>query len=117
MDLDHCGAMMTLLQGVDIDGDTFGRDAYRETGPGENFLSTAHTLRHYATANFEPAIAEAGAFETWSETGAQTSDQRATARWQHMLADFEPPPLDRTIQSELADFVRERKNATPDTWH
>ena len=52
MDLDQCGAMMTVLQGFGTDEEAFGRDAYDETGPGENFLSTRHTLRHYQTANF-----------------------------------------------------------------
>ena len=40
MDLDHCGAMLKLLQGFQTDDEAFGKDAYFETGPGENFLST-----------------------------------------------------------------------------
>ena len=47
-----------MLQGFATDAEAFGRDAYQETGPGQNFLSTQHTLRHYATANFQPDIRE-----------------------------------------------------------
>lgn len=117
MDLDHCGAMLKLLQGFDTDDEAFGRDAYLETGPGENFLSTAHTLRHYATANYQPSIAEAGPFETWVENGRLSADQRAAIRWRQMLADYQDPPMQQGIRDALLDFVQERKAAMPDEWY
>ncbi|SMO73790.1 trimethylamine methyltransferase family protein [Ruegeria faecimaris] len=117
MDLDHCGAMLKLLQGFETNEEAFGRDAYFETGPGENFLSTKHTLRHYAAANYEPQISDAGPFETWSENGALTSDQRATARWHQMLNDYQRPEIKPGIQAALEDFVSERKARMPDEWY
>ncbi len=117
MDLDHCGAMLTLLQGFATDAEAFGRDAYLETEPGQNFLSTQHTLRHYATANFQPDIREAGPFETWFENGSLTADQRATARWKQMLADYQQPPMDAAILAALEEFVAVRKSSMPDAWY
>ena len=117
MDLDHCGAMMTMLQGFETDEEAFGRDAYHETGPGQNFLSTQHTLRHFATANFQPDIPEAGPFETWSENGSPTADRRATARWKQMLADYTPPPMEEDVLSALNEFVAGRKASMPDEWY
>ncbi|WP_237212534.1 trimethylamine methyltransferase family protein [Ruegeria lacuscaerulensis] len=117
MDLDHCGAMLKLLQGFGTEDEAFGRDAYLETGPGENFLSTSHTLRHYTSANFEPQISDAGPYETWAENGSLTSDQRALARWRQMLADYQQPEIKPEIQAALEDFVAERKASMPDEWH
>ena len=117
MDLDHCGAILKLLQGFETDEEAFGRDAYYETSPGENFLSTSHTLRHYTTANFEPQVSDAGPFETWSENGALTADQRATARWHQMLNDYQQPEMEPGIQGALEDYVAERKAQMPDEWH
>ena len=117
MDLDHCGAMLKLLQGFDTDDEAFGRDAYLETGPGENFLSTHHTLRHYATANFEPQIADAGPFETWSEQGALTADQRATARWHQMLNAYQRPDMSPGVLAALEDFLATRKAQMADQWY
>lgn len=117
MDLDHCGAIMKMLQGFDVDEEAFGRDAYLETGPGENFLSTAHTLRHFATANFQPDIPEAGPFETWSDNGSLRVDQRATARWKTMLKDYQAPQIDDGIRSNLEAFVAERKASMKDEWY
>lgn len=117
MDVDHCGAMLKLLQGFDVDDEAFGRDAYLETGPGENFLSTSHTLRHYKSANFEPQIPDAGPFETWTENGALTSDQRATARWRQMLDDYQQPEMNPGTKAALEGFVSERKASMPDEWY
>ena len=117
MDLDHCGAMLKLLQGFGTDDEAFGRDAYLETGPGENFLSTGHTLRHYTSANFEPQIPDAGPFETWTENGSLTADQRASARWRQMLAEYQQPEIKPEIQAALENYVSERKAAMPDEWH
>ncbi len=117
MDLDHCGMMMTMLQGFGTDAEAFGQDAYYETGPGENFLSTAHTLRHYKTANFQPDILEAGPFETWEENGSQTYAQRATARWKQMLKDHTEPQMEPQTRAALEKFVAERKASMPDEWY
>ncbi|WP_371225324.1 trimethylamine methyltransferase family protein [Roseovarius sp. 2305UL8-3] len=117
MDLDHCGAMLTLLQGFDTDDEAFGRDAYLETGPGENFLSTSHTLRHYQSANFEPQIADGSPYETWIDNGALSADQRASARWRQMLADYQQPEMETGVRAALEDFVSERKAALPDEWY
>jgi len=117
MDLDHCGAMLKMLQGFGTDDEAFGRDAYHEAGPGENFLSTGHTLRHYTTANFEPQVPEAGPYETWDENGRLTADQRAAARWPRMLAEYAPPEMPDSTRADLNRFAAERKAAMPDEWY
>ena len=117
MDVDHCGAMLTMLQGFSVDDEAFGRDAYHETGPGQNFLSTQHTLRHFATANFQSDIPEAGPFETWQENASPTIDQRTTSRWKQMLTDYKTPPMDKEVLAALNKFVATRKASMPDEWY
>ncbi len=117
MDLDHCGAMLKMLQGFSTKEEDFGRDAYRETGPGSNFLQTAHTLRHYVTANFQPDIPEAGPFETWAENGKPTLDQRAELRWRRMLEEYRRPRIGDGVLDQLNGFVAEKKSAVPDRWY
>ncbi len=117
MDLDHCGAMLKMLQGFPTDDEAFGRDSYAEAGPGENFLSTSHTLRHYTTANFEPQVPRGGPFETWDENGRRAADQRATARWRQMLAEYQPPDMNDSVRADLNTYVAERKAAMPDEWY
>ena len=117
MDLDHCGMMLRLIQGIGTDPESMGRDAYLEAGPGRNFLSTGHTLRHFATANYPSELPEAGPYETWMENGAPTLERRANARWKAMLAAYEAPPIDSGVEEALDDFVACRKSAMADEWY
>ena len=115
MDLDQCGAMLRMIQGIDTS--EFAKDAYRETGPGQNFLATTHTLEHFRDANFQPDIAECGPFETWVEAGAQTLEQRANARWKYVLSSYEQPPIDDAIDAALVDYIARHKSREEDTWY
>ncbi|MGE0566292.1 MAG: trimethylamine methyltransferase family protein [Pseudolabrys sp.] len=117
MDLDQCGAMLRLIGGFATDAEAMGRDAYHEAGPGQNFLSTSHTLRHYRSANYQPDLVEAGPYETWKEAGSPTLAQRAGRQWKTMLADYERPPMDEAIAEALADFIARRKAEMPDAWY
>lgn len=117
MDLDSCGAMLKLVAGMEVSADSLTRASYLEAGPGLNFLSTSHTMQHYANANYLPGIAEAGSYETWAERGRRTAEERANDRWKQMLANYEPPPIDPAIDEALKDFVARRKAAMPDEWY
>lgn len=117
MDLDHCGMMLRLIQGISVTGEDLARDAYAEAGPGTNFLSTGHTMRHFATANHAPDLPEAGPYETWIENGRQSAEQRANRLWKSMLASYEAPPIDPAVDEALLDFIARRKSEMPDAWH
>ena len=117
MDLDNCGMLLKMINGMPIDHDSFGRDAYSEAGPGQNFLSTAHTLRHFREANFLPDIQEAGAYEYWFEEGSLSLEQRANKRWKNMLEQYQAPDIDPAINDSLVDFINHKKHTMPDEWH
>ncbi len=117
MDLDNCGAMMKQMQGIDVDDESLSLASYGETGPGDNFLSTKHTMRHFATANYESLLPDAGPFETWIENGALTAEQRANAVYKAMLDSYVKPQIEDTVNENLKEFIAERKSSMPDEWY
>jgi trimethylamine--corrinoid protein Co-methyltransferase len=117
MDLDHCGMMLRMLAGLAIDEDGLAADAYREAGPGEAFLGTAHTLANFETANYLSDLADTASYEQWVEDGRRDLEQRANRRWKEMLADYQAPLLDPAVDEALQDFVARKKSALPDQWH
>ena len=117
MDLDHCGMMLRMLDGLTIDAEELAAEAYREAGPGETFLGTAHTLAHFETANYLSELADTGSYEQWLEAGRLDLEQRANRRWKEMLAGYHAPPLDPAIDEALRDFMARKKAALPDQWH
>ncbi|MFT4728016.1 MAG: trimethylamine--corrinoid protein Co-methyltransferase [Granulosicoccus sp.] len=117
MDLDNCGAMLRMFGGMSIDEESLSRESYLEAGPGENFLSTAHTMRHYSTANYESLLADAGPFETWKENGSLSAAQRANATYKSMLENYNQPSLDNSTNETLESFIAEKKSSMPDEWY
>ncbi len=117
MDLDHCGMMLRMTEGLSVSDDTLAAESYFEAGPGKAFLSTSHTLANFEKANYVSELPDPGTFEQWTDNGAESAEQRANRRWKQMLHDYEAPPLDPAIDEELQDYMAAKKAAAPDLWH
>ena len=117
MDLDHCGAILRMTQGLTIDANELAADAYLEAGIGSNFLGVAHTLRNYRTANYRAELADTNSFEQWSEDGRKNTEQRAYERWNQMLSEYLPPEIDPAIDEALLEFIARKKASMADAWY
>lgn len=117
MDLDLCGAAHTYLKGVSLDLDQFAIDGFAEVGPGKHFFGSQHTLRHYETAFYEPALSDNNSFEQWRDAGETTAEQRAAVMVRETLAHYEAPPIDDAVDQALREFVARRKQEMSDQWY
>lgn len=117
MDVDFCGALHTFTQGVDLAEEQFAMDAFAEVGPGSHFFGSQHTLRHYETAFWDSWVSDNDSFEQWSDAGEKRVEERANERFKSMLASYEPPPMDESIDEELTEFVARRKDSMEDAWY
>ena len=117
MDVDRCGAIFRMAQGLTIDANELAAEAYLEAGIGSNFLGVAHTLRNYRTANYRAELADTNSFEQWNEDGRKDMQQRAYEQWNRMLSEYQPPPIDVAIDEALLDFIERRKASMADAWY
>ncbi len=117
MDLDLCGAAHTYLAGVDLSDDQFALDGFAEVGPGKHFFGSQHTLRHYETAFYDAPLSDNTSFEQWRDAGSADTEQRAAQLCRSVLADYEAPPIDDSVDEALRDFVARRKAEMPDQWY
>ncbi|MDE0238806.1 MAG: trimethylamine methyltransferase family protein [bacterium] len=111
MDADRCAALQKFAAGVDLSPEAQALDAIREVGPGHHFLGSAHTLRHFETANFLSDTADNSTFEQWTADGSRWQHQRLNARFKEMLEQYEPPPMDQAVREGIDDFVTRRLEA------
>ncbi len=65
--------------------DDIAIEALREVQPGGHFFGCAHTMQRYATAFYEPLVADWSNFGTWTERGSKTASERAVDIWQGIL--------------------------------
>ena len=118
MDADRLGSYQKVLgQGLDTSDEAMARDAYSEVAAGGHFLGSAHTIRNYQNAFYEPKLSDSENVESWEEGGSQDMRQRAHGRWTQMLKEYEAPPMEPSIHEELEAFVTRRKEELPDAWY
>jgi len=114
MDVDQLGAFHTLARGISLDDNGFAMGAFREVGPGQHYLGSAHTLANYQNAFYEYQLADNNSFEQWQAEGALAQPQRAQRRWQSLLESYQAPPLDAAVDESLQDYCERRKSELPD---
>ena len=116
MDVDQLGAFHTLARGMDLDENGFALAAFREVGPGQHYLGSAHTLANYQNAFYEAPLADNNSYEQWSAEGSLQQPQRAHRRWRALLGAYQAPALDPAIDEALGEFIARRKYAMPDAF-
>jgi len=109
LDVEMLGMMTRFTNGISMTEEDFAWDAYEEVGPGNHFLGSAHTIRHYEDAFFQPRIFHTDSFEKWRDDGSLNAGQIANGIWKKMLAEYEPPGIDDAVAAELEAFVAHRR--------
>jgi trimethylamine--corrinoid protein Co-methyltransferase len=114
MDADQANMIAILLAGVDMSENGLAMDALREVGPGAHFLGASHTRANFEQAFYRSEVADNNSFEQWQEEGSEDTAARANKIWKRKLAEYAPPPLDEAIDEALLDFMKRRKDSSPD---
>ena len=110
--------MCKQIQGMHIDDNQLAKSAYRQSGPGQNFLSAEHTLKNFESVNYKSdLLANTQSFEQWTESGSLTAEQRANQQGKAALESYQDPGLDAGIDEALRLFIEQKKNATTDQWY
>jgi len=106
VDHEACAYVRRILRGFDIDEDRLAYPVIAGVGPGGNYLSLEHTVRHFRKELWIPgALWERDSYDAWNERGGQTIEQRAAARVDQILAAPPPPPLDAALEREIERIV------------
>jgi trimethylamine--corrinoid protein Co-methyltransferase len=94
---------------VPISEDDLAVEAIGAVGPFGHFFGAEHTKERFRDAFYAPLMSDWRNYESWEESGALWTHQRANAAWKQILAEYEKPPLDTAVDEELCAFVARRK--------
>jgi trimethylamine--corrinoid protein Co-methyltransferase len=93
-----------FMQGLTIDAETLALDVIHEVGPGGDFMSTEHTLRHFRE-DWYPDLFDRNNHEAWVARGSKSLRQRAREKALAILESHQPEPLPPDLQRELDSIV------------
>jgi len=108
LDVEMVQMFAETFQPLGASEDDVGLEAIKSVEPGGHFFGADHTLERYDTAFYEPLVFTRQNYGQWTEAGSQTATERANPIWKRIVADFEAPPLESSIQDELDTFVDRR---------
>ena len=114
LDADQIAMLQIFLEGPDLSPEGIAMEAIREVGPGGHYLGCAHTQRNFKTAFYTSTIADNNSYEQWEAEGGKDANERATARAQSLLRQYEAPPLEEAVDEALLAFIAKRKSALPE---
>lgn len=110
LDLELCGVLLTLAQGVSWEEEEWALDSViSEVPPGGHHLGTAHTMNRFRTAFHRTPLFDHDSFAQWEAAGAHDATARATQGWKDLLESYVDPGLDDSIDAELQDFMERRR--------
>jgi len=99
------GYAKRVLRGVEVTPETLALDWIDRIGPGGNFLSTEHTLRHFKKAFWYPRLFDRQTREGWEESGRQGMVDRVQARLDRLLDAPPVSPLSPAVQADIDDIL------------
>ena len=86
-----------------IDDETLALDVITAVGPGGNFLTQKHTMRHMREI-FLPQFMDRRPYNEWQEKGDGPSDW-ALAKARQILETHQPEELDPALSEELKRII------------
>ena len=94
---------------LEIDEASLAFGAHAEVGHGGHFLGAAHTMERFRECFYRPLLSSTSNYERWLRLGGNDTTARASEICAKTLDEYEQPPLDDAIRSELEEFVTRRR--------
>jgi len=90
-----------VLRGIEITPETLAVDWIEKIGPGGDFMSTEHTLKHFRTEFWYPTLMDRQMRESWEHTGQKNMQERVQAKLDRILDTHRPAPLPDEVQTRI----------------
>ncbi len=99
------GLVRRITGRFEIDEETMALDLIHQVGPGGEYLTSEHTLRHFKE-NWFPGLISRLPYERWVKEGKKDLKARAKEKVIHILETHNPRPLDEGIRTELRKIIQ-----------
>jgi trimethylamine---corrinoid protein Co-methyltransferase len=91
-----------VLQGIDVDAEHLALEVIDSVGPGGNFMTHAHTLKHMRTEYYPGnGVTDRKSRTKWEQEGKPNAGERARQMAKKILAAPEVPYLPKDIDSVI----------------
>lgn len=97
--------MRKFMGGVALDAEALALDVIHKVGPGGDFLTQKHTLKHFRDL-WEPALFSRQRMEDWVAQGSKRLGQRLREKTLALIESHEPQPLPDSVRAEVEYILK-----------
>ena len=98
--------MRHFMAGVPLDAEALALDVIHKVGPGGDFLTQKHTLKHFREF-WQPVLFDRRRVEDWVAAGSKATRDRARERTLALMQDHRPESLPDAVRQAIADVLKE----------
>ncbi|MFU8771543.1 MAG: trimethylamine methyltransferase family protein, partial [Anaerolineales bacterium] len=98
--------MRQFTQGIPLDSETLALEVIHQVGPGGEFMSNDHTLRHYRDM-WMPTLFSRQRLSEWSASGSLRLGQRLKDRTISIMEAHNPQPLSDKTREEISYILNQ----------
>jgi trimethylamine--corrinoid protein Co-methyltransferase len=98
--------MRRFMAGVSLDAESLALDVIHQVGPGGDFLTAKHTLRHFREL-WQPSLFDRRRSEDWVAAGSPRLGVRLREKTLDLIQDHRPEPVSDAVRDEI-QYILER---------
>jgi trimethylamine--corrinoid protein Co-methyltransferase len=99
--------MRHFVQGVSLDVESLALDVIHRVGPGGDFLTHEHTLKHFRDL-WQPSLFTRQRADDWVAQGSQRLGKRLKDKTVAIIEDHQPEPLPDGVREEVVYILKRR---------
>ncbi len=109
LDCEILGMLHTYVKGIDLSEDARAMESLRSVPPGGHHLGTPHTMERFTSAFYRAELFDYNDVDTWTEEGSHPVSEVASRKVDQLLAEYQAPELDESLDEQLQSFIAKRK--------
>jgi trimethylamine--corrinoid protein Co-methyltransferase len=95
--------MRRFMAGVSLDAESLALEAIHRVGPGSDFLTAQHTLKHFREL-WQPTLFSRQRADDWVTTGGKRLGDRLRDKTVAIIDEHRPEPLSDSVREEI-DYI------------
>ena len=97
--------MRHFMDGMSLDAESLALDVIDQVGPGGDFLTAKHTLKHFREL-WQPTLFSRQRADKWIATGSKRLGQRLKEKTIAIIKGHQPEPLSDNVREEIDYILR-----------
>ncbi len=97
--------MRRFVDGFLLDAESLALEVIHQVGPGGDFLTAKHTLRHFREL-WQPMLWDRQRADAWSAAGGKRLGERLRDKTISLMESHQPEPLPDAVREEIAYILK-----------